>query len=149
MAKARKARGVGVWWETHLKACAEFRQEISQKLESARAVIVIWSEESVASRFVCDEADVGAQQDTLFPVLVDLVDIPLGFRQIQTADLTKWRGKPSDRLFQSFIDIIVDVAGGRRTLGGGTPTGSEEHTSELQSRGLISYAVFCLKKKKR
>ena len=25
---------------------------------------------------------------------------------------------------------------------------SEEHTSELQSRGLISYAVFCLKKKK-
>ena len=23
---------------------------------------------------------------------------------------------------------------------------SEEHTSELQSRGLISYAVFCLKK---
>src|ERR1043165_7482293 len=26
---------------------------------------------------------------------------------------------------------------------------SEEHTSELQSRGLISYAVFCLKKKER
>src|ERR1043165_9998666 len=26
---------------------------------------------------------------------------------------------------------------------------SEEHTSELQSRGLISYAVFCLKKKKK
>src|ERR1043165_10271304 len=25
---------------------------------------------------------------------------------------------------------------------------SEEHTSELQSRGLISYAVFCLKKTK-
>ena len=25
---------------------------------------------------------------------------------------------------------------------------SEEHTSELQSRTLISYAVFCLKKKK-
>src|ERR1043165_10213422 len=27
-------------------------------------------------------------------------------------------------------------------------TRSEEHTSELQSSGLISYAVFCLKKKK-
>ena len=26
---------------------------------------------------------------------------------------------------------------------------SEEHTSELQSRGLISYAVFCLKKKNK
>src|SRR5216110_3638751 len=28
-------------------------------------------------------------------------------------------------------------------------TRSEEHTSELQSRELISYAVFCLKKKKK
>src|SRR5213594_4911479 len=28
------------------------------------------------------------------------------------------------------------------------PRRSEEHTSELQSRTLISYAVFCLKKKK-
>src|SRR5213592_5090571 len=31
----------------------------------------------------------------------------------------------------------------------GPPAGrSEEHTSELQSRYVISYAVFCLKKKK-
>src|SRR5213596_1515982 len=28
-----------------------------------------------------------------------------------------------------------------------SPARSEEHTSELQSHGLISYAVFCLKKK--
>src|SRR5216110_454430 len=34
--------------------------------------------------------------------------------------------------------------GGSRAL----PGRSEEHTSELQSRELISYAVFCLKKKK-
>ena len=42
-----------------------------------------------------------------------------------------------------------------KTLGGGNNAygmtqkmcdRSEEHTSELQSRGLISYAVFCLKK---
>ena len=34
------------------------------------------------------------------------------------------------------------VAGGRRIIR------SEEHTSELQSPSVISYAVFCLKKKK-
>lgn len=146
MAKALKARGVDVWWDTHLKAGAEFRHEISQKLESARAVIVIWSEESVASRFVCDEADVGAQQDTLFPVLVDLVDIPLGFRQIQTADLTKWRGKPSDRLFQSFIDIIVDVAGGKRTLGGGAPTVEQDGPSRVEP---VAPAVLSKPKKQK
>ena len=31
----------------------------------------------------------------------------------------------------------------------GTSSRSEEHTSELQSQSTISYAVFCLKKKKQ
>src|SRR5216110_2421279 len=38
----------------------------------------------------------------------------------------------------------VDVLSGGRLI-----IRSEEHTSELQSRELISYAVFCLKKKKK
>src|SRR3546814_5886319 len=37
----------------------------------------------------------------------------------------------------------------RRPAVGGRPTRSEEHTSELQSLMRISYAVFCLKKKKK
>src|ERR1051325_12182501 len=44
----------------------------------------------------------------------------------------------------------VPVAGGRppRRRSGGAPLDrSEEHTSELQSPYVISYAVFCLKKK--
>src|SRR3546814_5002846 len=41
----------------------------------------------------------------------------------------------------------VHGSGSRR--GGGLALRSEEHTSELQSLMRISYAVFCLKKKKR
>src|SRR3546814_10719525 len=37
---------------------------------------------------------------------------------------------------------------GRRRQGAARPRRSEEHTSELQSLMRISYAVFCLKKKK-
>ena len=37
----------------------------------------------------------------------------------------------------------------REGEGGERERRSEEHTSELQSRGLISYAVFCVKKKKK
>src|SRR3546814_3756475 len=50
--------------------------------------------------------------------------------------------------------IIVDTYGGWARHGGGAFSGkdpskrSEEHTSELQSLMRISYAVFCLKKKK-
>src|SRR5213075_3552553 len=45
-------------------------------------------------------------------------------------------------LVESGSDGIV-VAG----TTGESPNRSEEHTSELQSRLVISYAVFCLKKK--
>src|SRR5213075_3422161 len=39
--------------------------------------------------------------------------------------------------------------GGHAVLAGDGLGRSEEHTSELQSRLVISYAVFCLKKKKK
>src|SRR3546814_6707467 len=42
------------------------------------------------------------------------------------------------------IELMVAFA-----AGGSTDARSEEHTSELQSLMRISYAVFCLKKKKK
>src|SRR3546814_6758044 len=45
-------------------------------------------------------------------------------------------------------DDVVLVDGGEPELHGGGAERSEEHTSELQSLMRISYAVFCLKKKK-
>src|SRR3546814_7593478 len=50
------------------------------------------------------------------------------------------------------IDHALAGARARRDLvdaGAGQPVRSEEHTSELQSLMRISYAVFCLKKKKK
>src|SRR3546814_1262869 len=56
------------------------------------------------------------------------------------------------RLVAAFMDVAAVVADGGRQIvpAGGQPGDrrSEEHTSELQSLMRISYAVFCLKKKK-
>src|SRR3546814_10602743 len=57
---------------------------------------------------------------------------------------------PYTTLFRSIIELVGihgGVGGGRR--GGEADRRSEEHTSELQSLMRISYAVFCLKKKKK
>src|SRR3546814_20127901 len=66
---------------------------------------------------------------------------------------------PYTTLFRSIADPHVGAAQAARPTSratariSGTRTGhatrSEEHTSELQSLMRISYAVFCLKKKKR
>src|SRR3546814_6351463 len=46
------------------------------------------------------------------------------------------------------VNLIVSPAGNIRTWAQTIERRSEEHTSELQSLMRISYAVFCLKKKK-
>src|SRR3546814_7675383 len=49
------------------------------------------------------------------------------------------RGKRPVKDYQAFAQVLGKLGQSRR---------SEEHTSELQSLMRISYAVFCLKKKK-
>src|ERR1043165_10061510 len=54
---------------------------------------------------------------------------------------------PYTTLFRSRRVIAIEIEmPDRRRARRLHPDRSEEHTSELQSRGLISYAVFCLKK---
>src|SRR3546814_8433513 len=62
----------------------------------------------------------------------------LARRDTQITDVRLSRGQPLGRRFNTVIDRVTHDMGER----------SEEHTSELQSLMSISYAVFCLKKKK-
>ncbi len=110
IAQALTSSGLNVWWDPQIKTGTGFRQEIADALTRTRSVLVIWSRNSVSSRFVCDEADEGAAREILFPALIDNVDIPLGFRQIQTADLTHWRGNLNDPALKAFISTIAHGA---------------------------------------
>src|ERR1044071_10088006 len=56
---------------------------------------------------------------------------------------------PYTTLFRSRWCLHAARAPRRRAVTPSPPARSEEHTSELQSRVDISYAVFCLKKKKK
>ncbi len=107
IARALTQQGLHVWWDPKIKTGAGFREEIADALTNTRSVLVVWSRDSVGSRFVCDEADEGAARGILYPALIDNVDIPLGFRQIQTADLTHWRGNMNDPALKAFVKTIV------------------------------------------
>ena len=48
-----------------------------------------------------------------------------------------------------FVDIVDYLRAGDVLVFNDSRVRSEEHTSELQSHSFISYAVFCLKKKKK
>src|SRR3546814_1614446 len=57
-------------------------------------------------------------------------------------------GAPADRSAGAFFSPRSSLLRCRGAVKGCDKTRSEEHTSELQSLMRISYAVFCLKKKK-
>ena len=52
-----KSEGWSVWWDKSLTSGEIFRDEIMRQLATAKAVIVIWTERSVKSDWVCAEAE--------------------------------------------------------------------------------------------
>jgi TIR domain len=90
LAHALEAAGCSVWWDREILPGHDFTAVIAAELAAARAVIVIWSAASIASRWVRDEAAEGLERNALVPVLFDGVEPPMGFRSIHAADLAGW-----------------------------------------------------------
>jgi len=86
LASFLESEGVCVWWDVELVGGQNFRSAITKQLKEAKAVLVLWSEYSVESRFVLDEADFGASSGKLISVVLEHFnqqELPLGFRMFQ------------------------------------------------------------------
>ena len=113
----RALEGVGhsVWWDRGLSGGESWRNQILTALQAAKCVIVIWTHESVgpSGDFVRDEASQAKRRGVLVPVMLDKVDPPLGFGELQMIDLTHWKGKPSDPFFQDLCAAVSAKLEGR------------------------------------
>jgi hypothetical protein len=81
-----ESEGWSVWWDKSLGAADLYRDEIMKQLAAARAVITIWTENSVRSDWVRAEAGRAKADGKLIPVKTpDLTygDIPLPFGEMQ------------------------------------------------------------------
>lgn len=90
--KALEQKGWSVWWNRDIIAEGVRDKVITEALNGAKCVVLVWSKESVISDLVKNEANVGKKRGILIPVLIDDVEIPLGFKHIQTASLVDWQG---------------------------------------------------------
>ena len=82
--------------------------------------MVVWSQASVMSHWVQDEATRGRDRGILIPVRIDDMELPLGFGMFQTARLTQWLGDVEN---PAFIRIVQEVT---RLIG--PPAQSEPET---------------------
>ena len=110
---ALQADGYSVWWDQHIGTGDDWRQSIERELENARCVIVAWSKRSVGpeGRFVRDEATRAQQRQIYVPVLLDPVQVPLGFGESQAASLRGWRGGREDKRYLAVLGAVERVVG--------------------------------------
>src|SRR3546814_9782074 len=89
--------------------------------------------------------------DTLFPytTLFRSADPPSPGQRIRRLGPGLGHRLPDRRQPERAAPVSGGGGRARRRAGRGLRVRSEEHTSELQSLMRISYAVFCLKKKKQ
>ena len=92
LAHALQAAGLEVWWDAEIKGGEAFADRIETALGRADAVVVAWSQTSVTSDWVRDEAGHGRDRKRLVSVSLDGTPPPLGFKQYHALDLSGWHG---------------------------------------------------------
>ena len=110
VAQALEKVGHSVWWDRHIAGGAQYGTEIEEALKRADAVVVLWSTTAVHSAWVRDEAAAGRDAGKLVPVRLDAADPPMGFRQYQTIDLSRWKGGQRAGAFDQLNRAIHGLA---------------------------------------
>jgi adenylate cyclase len=97
---ALEAEGWSVWWDPEIAPGEEFDGLISRELDAARSLVVVWTAQSVDSRWVRGEARDAADRGVLVPVRLDNARLPIDFRAVHTTDLDGWGDDPQNPAFQ-------------------------------------------------
>ena len=124
--------GFKVWWDDLIAGGERFGASISDALEGARAVVVLWSANSIASHWVQDEASLGRDKNCLVPLSLDGSPPPLGFRQFQSVDISHGGAKPGNPAMQRAVKAVAEIMG--RPVG---PPASKPSQPVLSRRGML------------
>src|SRR5690348_16525536 len=125
--------GHDVWWDRHLHAGSRFAAEIDKALKDAEAVVVMWSDTSIDSAWVQDEAAEGRDSGRLVPVSLNSAKPPLGFRQFQTIDLGAWDAKGSPLAMDELLEAIGRTCGSNAKQRTGAKSDKAEKQDKRQS----------------
>ena len=109
LVEALEQRGWSVFWDRVIPPGKTFDSLIEEALEASKCVVVIWSKNSVESRWVRTEAEEGRSRNILIPVLIEDVRLPLAFRMIQAVDLRSWSGDPGAREIAALYGAIAQL----------------------------------------
>ncbi len=117
IAEALRGLGYGVWRDDELPAHRSYAEVIEERLQTAKAVVVIWSAEAVKSEWVQAEADQAREARKLVQLTLDGAKLPMPFNRIQCADMAGWAGDLEAHGWKKVVASVAElIAGGAPAL---------------------------------
>ncbi len=110
LVKVLESKGWSVWWDKNIPPGERFIKAINEALDNAKCIVVLWSENSIKSDWVFEEALEGKNRKILIPAKIDSVEIPFGFRVNHTVNLSRWSRGSSAASIQELIKAIEKLA---------------------------------------
>jgi hypothetical protein len=77
---------VAAWIDRNIQATSQFARTIDARIQTARVVLVLWSNTSVSSRWVQAEALHGFHMNRLVSVRIEPCQLPVPFNAVQVID---------------------------------------------------------------
>ena len=108
--------GLSVWWDVTLRSGEAYDEVTENALRRAGAVVVLWSQRSVVSRWVRAEATLADRTKTLVPAMIEPCERPIMFELTQTADLAHWQGDDADPVWRAFVEDVRRFVAGADAL---------------------------------
>jgi adenylate cyclase len=112
VAEALRGLGYDVWRDDELPAHRAYAEVIEERLQAAKAVVVIWSAEAVRSEWVQSEADTARTDHKLVQLTVDGTKLPRPFDRIQCADMAGWAGDLEAPGWRKVAASVAELIGG-------------------------------------
>ena len=103
--------GFEVWRDDELPPHRPYAEVIEERINGAKAVVVLWSAEAAKSHWVRAEADSARTALTLVQASLDGTVPPMPFNQIQCADLKAWDGQRTSVGWRKLVASVSELAG--------------------------------------
>jgi adenylate cyclase len=113
VAEGLRSLGYEVWRDDELPVHRAYAEEIAERLEAAKAVLVLWCSDAVQSQWVQSEADRARILRKLVQSRLDDATLPMPFDRIECADLRGWSGAHEASAWRKIASSIAHLAGPR------------------------------------
>jgi DNA/RNA endonuclease G (NUC1) len=110
LAQLLKDEGFEVWFDNKIYAGASWQAMLLETLQSAKAVVVIWSKASVKRRWVLKEAEMARRSKRLIPIIIDDCSIPPRFASVQASLMDGWTGTGHHPRLERLLEGIAKLA---------------------------------------